>query len=112
MAPLAAVAQPQHMAALEKANKIRLARAKLKRRVASGEVKVAYVIRVCPQEAQAMPVADLLMSQRGWGQKRCRRLLNEIPMSELKTIGSMTDRQRRQLVAMLEVGLRDGRRDG
>ena len=48
-----------------------------------------------------MAVADLLMSQRRWGQTRCRKFLSQIPMSEKKTIGSMTERQRRTLAEML-----------
>jgi hypothetical protein len=51
-----------------------------------------------------MAVADLLMSQRRWGQTRSRKFLAQIPMSEQKTIGSMTDRQRRTLAAMLATG--------
>jgi hypothetical protein len=51
-----------------------------------------------------MAVADLLMSQRRWGQTRCRRFLSQIPMSEKKTIGSMTERQRRTLAPMLDSG--------
>ena len=92
---------PQHMRALERANKVRLARAELKRRVASGELGVAEVILDCPWEADSMAVADLLMSQRRWGQTRCRKFLAQIPMSEQKTVGSMTERQRRTLAAML-----------
>jgi hypothetical protein len=89
------------MRALERANKVRLARAELKRRVALGEIDVADVIVGCPWEAQSMAVADLLMSQRRWGQTRCRRFLAQIPMSEKKTIGSMTERQRRTLAELL-----------
>ena len=89
------------MRALERANKVRLARAEMKRRVAAGEIGVAEVILRCPWEAQSMAVADLLMSQRRWGQTRCRKFLAQIPMSEKKTIGSMTERQRRTLAAML-----------
>ena len=48
-----------------------------------------------------MAVADLLISQRRWGQTRCRRFLAQIPMSEKKTVGSMTERQRQTLAAML-----------
>jgi hypothetical protein len=92
---------PQHMRALERANKVRLARAELKRRVAMGEIDVAEVILDCPWEAHSMAVADLLMSQRRWGQTRCRKFLVQIPMSETKTVGSMTDRQRRTLAVML-----------
>jgi len=96
-----APAGPQYMRALERANQVRLARAGLKRRVALGEVDVAAVILDCPWEADSMAVADLLMSQRRWGQTRCRKFLAQIAMSEKKTIGSMTDRQRRTLAAML-----------
>src|ERR1039457_1124806 len=90
-----ASAPPQYMRALERANKVRIARAELKRNVAMDEIDAAHVILHCPWEAQSMAVADLLMSQRRWGQTRCRRFLSQIPMSEKKTIGSMTERQRR-----------------
>ena len=96
-----AQAPPQYMRALERANEVRLARAELKRNVAMDEIDVAEVILECPWEARSMAVADLLMSQRRWGQTRCRKFLTQIPMSEKKTIGSMTDRQRRTLAAML-----------
>jgi hypothetical protein len=96
-----APAGPQYMRALERANKVRLARADLKRRVADGEIQASEVIRECPWEAESMAVADLLMSQRRWGQTRCRKFLAQVPMSEKKTIGSMTERQRTTLAAML-----------
>jgi hypothetical protein len=96
-----APAGPQNMRALARANQIRLARAELKRRVAFGQVDVAEVIVHCPWEAHSMAVSDLLMSQRRWGQTRCHKLLAQLPMSEQKTVGSMTDRQRRVLAAML-----------
>jgi hypothetical protein len=96
-----APAGPQHMRALERANQVRLARADLKRRVALEELEVAEVILDCPWEAQSMAVGDLLMSQRRWGQTRCRKFLAQVPMSEKKTVGSMTERQRRTLAAML-----------
>jgi hypothetical protein len=89
------------MRALERANQVRLARAQLKRRIAIGAVDAADVILECPWEAESMAVADLLMSQRRWGQTRCRKFLAQIPMSEKKPVGSMTERQRRTLAAML-----------
>jgi hypothetical protein len=89
------------MRALERANRVRLARAELKRLVAEGELSAAEIVLTCPWEAQSMAIADLLMSQHRWGRTRCRRFLASIPMSETKTIGSMTDRQRRALAARL-----------
>ena len=96
-----APAGPQHMRALERANQVRLARADLKRRIALGSTDVAEVLVDCPWEADSMAIGDLLMSQRRWGQTRCRKFLAQLPMSEKKTIGSMTDRQRQTLAGLL-----------
>ena len=92
---------PQHMRALARANEVRLARADLKRRIGHGEVTVADVVLGPSWEAESMTISDLLMSQRRWGTTRCRKLLQSIPMSENKTVGSMTVRQRRALAALL-----------
>src|SRR3954453_1543534 len=96
-----APAPPQHMQALAQANRVRLARAELKRLVAEGEANVAEIVLTCPWEAESMTIADLLMSQHRWGRSRCRRFLTSIPMTETKTIGSMTMRQRNELAARL-----------
>ena len=92
---------PQHMRALAQANRVRLARAELKRQVADGETTVADIVLDCPWEAESMAIADLLLSQHRWGRTRCRRFLASIPMSETKTVGSMTARQRNALAGML-----------
>ena len=94
----------QHMRALAQANRVRLARAELKRQVAEGEASVADVVLQCPWEAESMTISDLLMSQHRWGRTRCRRFLTSIPMSETKTVGTMTDRQRRALAGLLAGG--------
>jgi hypothetical protein len=92
---------PQHMRALQQANRVRLARAELKRQVAEGETSVAGIVLDRPWEAESMSIADLLMSQHRWGRTRCRRFLASIPMVETKTIGSMTERQRNELARRL-----------
>jgi hypothetical protein len=89
------------MRALEQANRVRLARAELKRQVAEGARTVAEVVADCPWEAESMTIADLLMSQHRWGRTRCRRFLASLQMSENKSIGTMTDRQRETLTARL-----------
>ena len=95
-------ATPQRLQALERANRVRLARAELKRRVAAGQLKAAEVVLATPWEADSMPVAELLTSQRRWGVERARRCLGLLHISETKPIGTMTERQRRALVAALE----------
>jgi hypothetical protein len=97
---------PQYMRALERANQVRLARAELKRKVAANQIDVADVIMDCPWEAESMAVGDLLMSQRRWGQTRCRKFLVQIPITEMKTIGSMTRRQRVALAELLRAATR------
>lgn len=93
---------PQHLRALQRANEVRLARAELKRRVSSGALSVSEVVLTVPWETASMTISDLLTAQRRWGHTRCRRFLQGVPMSESKTIGSMTDRQRRAIASMLE----------
>ena len=95
------VCEPQHMQALQRANEVRLARAELKRRVMEGEMSAAEVILTCPWEAETMAVSELLMSQHRWGHTRARRFLATVPMTETKTIGSMTERQRNEVATRL-----------
>jgi hypothetical protein len=101
MQALATAPGPQHMQALAQANRVRLARAELKRQVADGELSVADVVLECPWEAESMAIADLLMSQHRWGRTRCRRFLNGLQIAETKRVGSMTDRQRHALATAL-----------
>lgn len=95
-------AEQQHLRALEHANRVRLARARMKRRIAAGELAASEVIATCPWEAHSMSVSDLLMSQRRWGLTRCRRVLTSLGVPENKQIGTLTQRQRTVLAAMLE----------
>jgi hypothetical protein len=80
---------------------VRLARAELKRQVASEEISASQVILECPWEAESMSISDLLMCQRRWGRSRCRRLLMSLGVPENKQIGTLTDRQRGALSAVL-----------
>ena len=93
--------QEQHLRALEYANRVRLARARMKRRIAAGELSAAEVILSCPWQAHSMSISDLLMSQKRWGRARCRRLLVSLGVPENKQIGTLTERQRLALAAVL-----------
>src|SRR3954454_20099368 len=92
---------PQHLRALEHANRVRLARAELKRRIAAGDVRVPDVVLDSPWEVRSMELSELLMSQKRWGRERCRRLLLALAIPENKHVGTLTDRQRAALAAML-----------
>jgi hypothetical protein len=93
--------QEQHLRALEYANRVRLARARMKRRIAAGELSVAEVVLGCPWQAHSMSISDLLMSQKRWGRTRCRRLLVSLGVPENKQVGTLTERQRLALAAVL-----------
>jgi hypothetical protein len=101
--------EPQHLRALEHANRVRLARAELKRRIASGHVRVPDVVLESPWEAQSMELSELLMSQKRWGRERCRRLLLALGIPENKQVGTLTERQRVALAAMLAAAPADRR---
>jgi hypothetical protein len=96
----------QHLRALARANRVRLARAELKRQIAGEEISASQVILDCPWEAASMSISDLLMCQRRWGRARCRRLLISLGVPENKQIGTLTQRQRGALAGVLGV---DGR---
>jgi hypothetical protein len=85
---------PQHMQALARANRVRLARAELKRSIARGDIDAAEVIRDCPWETESMTLAELLTSQRRWGRTRARKFLLGLALSENKRLGTLTSRQR------------------
>jgi hypothetical protein len=91
----------QHLRALEHANRVRLARAEMKREIASGDVGAADVVLGCPWQAHSMSISDLLMSQKRWGRARCRRVLTSIGVPENKRIGTLTERQRGALAETL-----------
>jgi hypothetical protein len=93
--------QEQHLRALQYANRVRLARADMKRRIAAGELRAADVVVSCPWQAHSMSISDLLMSQKRWGRTRCRRLLVSLAVPENKQVGTLTERQRSALAAVL-----------
>jgi hypothetical protein len=95
----------QCMQALARANEVRLARAALKRDISAGRRGVTEVILDSPWEAESMSLSELLCSQRRWGRARSRKLLASAALSEGKRLGTLTERQRRVLVAQLEAKL-------
>jgi hypothetical protein len=101
----------QQLQALRQANRVRLARAELKRKVATGELSVADIVTDSPWEAGGMEIGDLLRSQWRWGAARCRRLLVSVGLAENKQLGTLTERQRKVLAAVLEAAAPPGQRE-
>jgi hypothetical protein len=95
----AAGSQPAQ--ALKLANHVRRERAELKTRIADGQLSAAEIILTCPSEIASMPIVQLLASQRGWGAIRSREFLAQVAVREDKSIGSLTERQRRAVASLL-----------
>ncbi len=102
MLPQPPIQAPQHMQALAYANRVRLARAELKRSVKAGDVQAGEVIRTCPWEVETMTVSELLRSQRRWGRTRARKFLLGLSLNESRQLGRLTERQRLLLAHELE----------
>jgi hypothetical protein len=101
MSETCAAASSQRVQALERANHVRTARSQLKAQIADGQASAAEIILTCPPEITTMPVAQLLASQRGWGEVRSRALLAQVALRVDKSIGSLTDRQRHAVASLL-----------
>jgi hypothetical protein len=100
------VSAPQHMEALAHANRVRLARASLKRDILGGQTDVVKVVQTCPWEVATMTVGELLRSQRRWGRARARKFLSSLALNENRELGRLTERQRGVLAAELEAKAR------
>jgi hypothetical protein len=95
------VSGAQCMQALARANEVRLARAALKREIRAGRRDVIEIVLDCPWQAESMSLLELLGSQRRWGRARSRKLLSSVGLTEMKRLGSLTQRQRGILVRAL-----------
>lgn len=96
-----ASALPQHMAALNKANSIRLERAAIKREIGRGERDITDVLEHVPWCCETMRVSELVGAQHRWGRHRTRKLLGHLAIGENRALGDLTLRQRALLIAEL-----------
>jgi hypothetical protein len=91
----------QRLRALERDNRVRIARSRVKAQIAAGERTAAEVILNAGWEIERMPIAEVLGSQPQWGAVRSCGFLAGLHIAETKTIGSMTKRQRLAVAAAL-----------
>lgn len=91
----------QRMDALRRANEIRSMRAQLKRDLKDGAVSITEVISNPPDYAQTAKVFDMLMAVPKYGKVKATRFLNHCRISQGKTIGGLSERQRAELVELL-----------
>jgi hypothetical protein len=91
----------QRMDALERANKIRTARAKLKRDLKAGKVSIHQLLLKPPSYLETAKVFDMLLAVPKYGRVKANKVLVQCRISPSKTIGGLSERQRTELVSML-----------
>ena len=90
----------QRMEALRRANDIRVRRAQLKRDLKDGRVSVDAILRSPPDYVETAKVFDILMAVPKFGRVKAARFLNQCRISQSKTVGGLSDRQRAELVGL------------
>lgn len=91
----------QRLEALERANDVRMKRARLKRDIAGGRKSPEDMLEDPPDEVLTMKVIDLLLAMPKVGRVKANKWLLWCKMSPSKTLGGMTERQRRALAVQL-----------
>ena len=88
----------QRLRALEQANQVRSARARLKQELASGKLELAQIVADPPACVRTARVRDLLLVLPKIGAVRAGRILGQCGIAHSKTLAGLTDRQRRELI--------------
>lgn len=90
----------QRMEALQRANDVRHDRAVLKRELKAGRVRLADLLVDPPEYLWTAKVFDLLLAAPKIGRVKANKILTGARISPSKTIGGLSDRQRRELAGM------------
>lgn len=96
----------QRLDALNRANAVRVERAEFKRQAKAkpkdaAARRAAEVILDPPHWMQTMKVYDLLMTVPRVGRTKANKLINVVRVSPSKTLGGLSDRQRRELAKLI-----------
>jgi hypothetical protein len=90
----------QRMDALRRANEIRVRRAQLKKDLKEGTAQIEQILRRPPDYVETAKVFDMLMAVPKLGRVKAARLLNQCRISQSKTMGGLSERQRSELVSL------------
>ncbi|HET8607027.1 MAG TPA: integration host factor, actinobacterial type [Gaiellaceae bacterium] len=90
----------QRMEALKRANDIRVKRAQLKKDLKAGHVSVEQILRKPPEYVETAKVFDMLMAVPKFGRVKAARFLNQCRISQSKTVGGLSERQRAELIGL------------
>ena len=90
----------QRMEALRRANDIRVKRAKLKKDLKDGSVRIEAILGDPPEYVSTAKVFDMLLAVPKFGRVKAARFLNQCRISQSKTVGGLSERQRTELIAL------------
>ncbi len=90
----------QRMDALRRANEIRVRRAQLKKDLKNGRARIEDILRNPPGYVETAKVFDMLMAVPKFGRVKAARFLNQARISQAKTVGGLSERQRSELVGL------------
>jgi hypothetical protein len=88
------------MDALARANDVRVKRAQLKKDLKDGKVKIDQILGKPPEYVETAKVIDILMAVPKFGRVKAARFLNTCRISQSKTVGGLSDRQRTELIGL------------
>ena len=88
------------MEALQSANEVRVQRAELKRRLKDGSASIRGILEDPPDYVLTAKVYDMLVAVPKFGRVKASRFLNQCRISQSKTVGGLSDRQRAELVEL------------
>lgn len=91
----------QRRDAIRRANVIRVYRARMKRDIKAGRISVRQLIADPPAEIETMKVFNLLLAVPKVGRVRVDGMLKRCTVSPSKTLGGLSERQRRELARLL-----------
>ena len=91
----------QRMDALARANEIRSQRAQLKRDLKAGRYSIHQLLLNPPPYLETAKVFDMLLAVPKYGRVKVNKILTQCRISPSKTIGGLSERQRRELVALM-----------
>jgi hypothetical protein len=90
------------MEALKRANEIRVRRAQLKKDLKDGRLQIEDVLRDPPEYVGTAKVFDILMAVPKFGRVKAARFLNQCRISQSKTVGGLSERQRSELLGLFD----------
>jgi hypothetical protein len=92
----------QRMDALQRANHVRSQRAALKTALKIGDTCITAIIEEPPEYLLTAKVLDLIMAAPKYGRVKAAKVMERCRVSPSKTVGGLSERQRRELVEALK----------